>query len=744
VWLLDATQEAEIPQLQRVTQPAKTRLVVLLVDSLSDRDIGTAAMPRLAARLQRGGLHGPVQPCTDAITVPCIAATISGSDRLSVFALGANFAGGSSAIHSSVLGQLERSGHRTGYLGERMLANAMHGLTHVVADLDSDTQLMALLLPTLKEQRLDLLIAHFRALDHAAHKYGDTAPRYVDMRHRIDEQVDAIIEQLEPSDHVVVMGDHGHATSGRHAAGLEVTTYAAYFGPQFARKLQVPMLMTEHAAIWARIFGFSRRTPGWLEDYYAGRAVSPHSAPETSPRSRLPIWAMVTCLLLAVATCAPFLAAAPATAGRAARYRAIGTFAASVALMLGLGAIWPDLRGYIWHSHDRILFATGLSIIATAVLGSALLDWLHPLARSTDRTWHARYAGILAAAIVFALPTTYGLGGANVVQSWLTLGLFGYALWFGMQGELRRAALLALAGLLALSLLPVKHANYVLRGFTVYTRLLPEASAHALPLLASGFLLLAVISGRLIVRDRPASWLAVALGLGAAACAGVVSDLWFVVPCALALPLLLLALRSPRWTPLGVACAVPAVWFSYAGSLSVLTPMLAIWLLFALLPGAFRNSEPALRGALLLSLVLMSFRTAMGCRIAGIDFDFFFRFLPQQEDVTSHWIIQALFTSAKYMLPATLGIVLARANDPELGSALHGAALIGRARVGMCVFCLGGLVVMQPAAGAAIVGDATQEAALWVIALAVLAVLSLACARTDLRAPAPCLPATQT
>jgi hypothetical protein len=382
------------------------------------------------------------------------------------------------------------------------------------------------------------------------------------------------------------------------------------------------------------------------------------------------------------------------------------------------------------------------------------LGWLHPLARGARGTWHARYAGLLSAAVVFALPSANALGGLGVAQTWLAVGLFGYALWFGSrrsawvrarakQGESRRAIQLVLAGLVVLSLLAVKYANYVPRGFTVYTRLLPALSPYALPLIAVGFSLFALVSGRLLVRDQPASWLAVAVGAIAAACAGFVPDLWFVVPCALALPLLLLALRYPRLTPAGVACVIPAFWFSYAGALPTLTPVLGVLLLFALLPQAFQEREAALRGAVLLSLVLMSFRTAMGCRIAGIDFDFFFRFLPQDTDVTTHWIAQTLFTTSKYLLPATFGLLLARAHDPDLINALQAAAWIGRARVGMCLFFLVALVVMQPAAGATIVGDATQEAALWAIALAVLAMVSLFCSRAERHASTACQPGAE-
>jgi Type I phosphodiesterase / nucleotide pyrophosphatase len=738
VWLLDATQQVEVPPLVQVARPEATRLVVLLVDSLSERDVDTpGAMPKLAARLKRAGLHGPVQPCADAITVPCMAAAISGNDRLSVFALGTNFAAGHSAIASSVLGQLERVGHRAGYLGERSLAKAMLGLALVEADLKSDTELIEHVSHALQQPELHLLIAHFRALDQAAHRYGDAAQEYFGVRRVIDDQVQAIIAQLAPSDHVLVMGDHGHTTRGRHAAGLDVTTYAAYFGPQFARSVRTPMVMTEHAAIWARVFGFSRRAPRWLDDYYAGRSLRPEIAPDLAPSSRLPIWALAACVLLACAACMPFLAGTPRE-----RYRLCASFAGSVALMVGLGAVWPDLRAYVWQSHARIIVVGAASISITALLGSGLLGWLPPLARSASGDWHARYAGYLAAALVFALPTVYVIGGPGVAQSWLGLGLFGYALWFGRKGESRRSLSLALAGLLVLSLLPVKHANYVLRGFTFYTRSLPELSPYALPLLASGLLLLVLISGRLVKRERPASWLAAALGVIAAASEGVVPDLWFLLPCSLALPLLLLALRDPRLTSVSVACAIPAVWFFYDGSLKVLTPMLAVWLLYALLPRLFRESDPPLRGALLLSLLVMSFRTAMGCRIAGIDFDFFFRFLPEDADVTSQWITQTLFTTSKYLLPPTLGLLLAKADDPDVIAALHVAAALGRARLGMCLFFLAGLVVMQPAAGAAIVGDATQEAAFWVIVLALLALVAL-CARVEPRAATACQPGAQ-
>jgi hypothetical protein len=733
LWLLDATQQREVPPLVRVGRPAATRLIVLFVDSLSERDVREGAMPKLAARITEGGLHGPVQPCADAITVPCMTAAITGSDHLSVFALGTNFAAGSSAIESSVLGQLQRAGYRVGYLGERILKKTMTGLTYVVADLTSDEQIMEQLAPTLEPQGLDVLIMHFSGLDQAAHVHGEAAPEYSEARSVVDAQIEAVMAELRPSDHVLVMGDHGHTASGRHAAGLDVTSYAAYLGPQFARKLETPMLITEHAAIWARIFGFSRNSPGWLDDYYAGKKLRPRGAEGLPQSSPVPIWALVACVLLACATCIPSLGLLRARRS----YGALVSFFASAALMAGLGAVWPDVRAFVWGSLTTVQLTRPASVVATALLGSGLLGWLRSFAGEAPNTWHARYARILAAAIVFALPTVHGLGGASVVQTWLALGLFGSALWFAKKRDARRAGELAFACLVVLSLLPVKHANYVLRGFTFYSRFLVSLSPYALPLVASGFLLAIFLAGRLVARAWP-SWLAVAIGGSAAACAGVVSDQWFVVPCFLALPLLLLALRSPRFTPVAIACAIPAAWFFYGGALQTLAPILAAWSLCALLPRAFRDSDPALRGAVILSLVLICFRTAMGCRIAGIDFEFFFRFLPPEEDVTAHWIPTALFTVAKYLHTVMLGLLLARAHDPDLVAALREAVCIGRARLGMCLFFLAGLVVMQPAAGATIVGDVSQEGAIWVVALVVLALASLFGSRAEPRASTPC------
>ena len=734
LWLLDAARRTEVPALVRVDRPAPTRFLVLFVDSLSERDVrGDGAMPELAARIRRGGLHGPVQPCADAITVPCMTAAITGNDHLSVFALGTNFMSGSSAIEKSVLGQLQRAGYRAGYLGERILAKTMAGLSYVVADLESDEQVMAQLWRSLEEQRLDVLIVHLRALDQTAHQYGEEAPEYKAARSRIDAQIETVMTRLGPSDHALVMGDHGHTPRGRHAAGLDVTTYAAYFGPQFARKLEAPLSMTDHAAIWARLFGFSRDTPGWLDDYYADRELRPRGTEALSASSPVPIWAILLSLLLAGAACMPSLGATPQQ-----RNRALMSFAASAALMAGLGAVWPDLRAFIWGSLGKIQVSRSVSIVATALLGSTLLGWLRPFANDDPRTWHARYARILAAALVFAVPTVYGVGGPTVVQSWLALGLFGYALWFARRGNGRLALQFAFACVVATSLLGVKHANYVQRGFSVYAHVLPRLSPYAPPLVAAGFVLFLLLSQRRLLRGQPASWLALAVGGSAAACAGVLSDRWFALPCMLALPLVLLALRSQRFAPAALACAIPAVWFFYGDSLPTLTPVLAVWSLCALLPRLWRDRDPVLRGAVLLGLVLLSFRTAMGCRIAGIDFDFFFRFLDHETDVTEHWMAAALFTTAKYLHTVMLGILLARTHDPDLAGALREAVCIGRARLGLCLFFLAGLALAQPEAGAAIVGDVSQEAALWVVALTALTFVSFFCSPAGPRAATSC------
>ncbi len=100
LWLLDVAQQAPVSELVQVEKAEKTRLVVLFVDSLAARDVVAATMPKLAARLEHSGFHGPVRSCADAITVPCMLAAITGNDRLSIFALGTNFAGHHSALHA--------------------------------------------------------------------------------------------------------------------------------------------------------------------------------------------------------------------------------------------------------------------------------------------------------------------------------------------------------------------------------------------------------------------------------------------------------------------------------------------------------------------------------------------------------------------------------------------------------------------------------------------------------------------
>src|SRR4051794_29539740 len=83
--LLDLAADAPPPALRELGRPYRGRLVIFMVDSLDQRDVTQERMPRLARRIARGALHGPVRACVDALTVPCVSAMLRGSDRASSF-----------------------------------------------------------------------------------------------------------------------------------------------------------------------------------------------------------------------------------------------------------------------------------------------------------------------------------------------------------------------------------------------------------------------------------------------------------------------------------------------------------------------------------------------------------------------------------------------------------------------------------------------------------------------------------
>src|SRR5262249_48331179 len=78
-----------------------------------------------------------------------------------------------------------------------------------------------------------LEIFHLTFTDHIAHEGGIKESYYREYFANADALVERVDQAISGNDTLVVMGDHGHDSAGRHALGLDVPTFAVYRGSRY-------------------------------------------------------------------------------------------------------------------------------------------------------------------------------------------------------------------------------------------------------------------------------------------------------------------------------------------------------------------------------------------------------------------------------------------------------------------------------------------------------------------------------
>lgn len=694
---------AEMPVRDAPEGAADTRLIVFWVDSLSDRDLGRKSpMPALAKRLPTA-LHGHVTACADATSVPCFEAMTTGWDRASLATLARNFGGEAGGGPAGVLEALHARGHRLGFMGDPFVRGATGAFDWVrlvrtpgpEATIDAG-------LGALDAHDLDLVVIHLVQADAVAHRDGD-GRRYRRMLKRIDAAIEAARGRLRPTDHVVVLGDHGHTPDGRHAPGLVVPTYAVYTGPRFdARPLRRYMTMTDHAGLWGALFGVQYGDVPWVRQYFAGEPLPKqirHPMPAGSNRP-FPRWALVALLGLG-------LLAAQTRRGRVPLVAWIG-----LALAFAGGLAYLQLRPVLQGGFSDLQnLATGL---ATGLLGAAVLRFTHPGVRALGPD--AAPTALVAGATLLALPTVYPFGGASAAL--LGLVLAGAVLAWRARtpiGTGRRAVLVW--ALLAVAL-GLTFRRMDMGGFQLFRFHAWRALVSAVPATLVVALLWAALAGALIALapapDRRR--LAVASLVGAALFALVprVPALLWLLPCVAALPALSLGLRAPRFDALWLAVLPPAMRFFFESEAALLAPMLGVALLALVWARATAFASPALRGAGLLALLWLCAWASFGARVPGVRFQYFFAWVSEGSAVEDSWSLHGLLTTAKYLLLPVLTLVVAARAWAEPGAlvkALAATVALGRGRVA-CVLAFVVGVLLVGHAGNNLLGDLVQEIAL--------------------------------
>ncbi|MCA9544618.1 MAG: hypothetical protein KC613_09515, partial [Myxococcales bacterium] len=163
-----------------------------------------------------------------------------------------------------------------------------------------------------------------------------------------------------------------------------------------------------------------------------------------------------------------------------------------------------------------------------------------------------------------------------------------------------------------------------------------------------------------------------------------------------------------------LAVALPAYTFFFHADPLRIAPAaaaLALWPLWARAraPHAGRTEN----AAALLLLVLTGLWALFGARISGIDFTYFFKWLPPGTAFKETWAQNATLTMALYVSQPCLGLLLARrvaprAVDEALGLAWH----LARGRLALAlVFNVG--FTASGGAGPFITSDVLQSAAVW-------------------------------
>jgi hypothetical protein len=714
--LFDASEQTEAPESTRLGAHRPTRLIVLMIDSLDQRDVQTpGSLPHLHARLAQAGLHGPVRACIDGVTIPCVSAMVSGFDRASGFSPLRNFGAARSLAEQSVLGALQQRGFRVGYFGDPLLAKALRGLTVVHAPEQEgpadDEAVFGRALASLTRDRLDVAFIHLLAIDESAHKFGAEGEAYREALRATDQRIARAFAALGPEDHLVVLGDHGHEPSGRHSADVGMHTYAAYFGPQLRTPRVRPMVMTDHAAIWARLFGLRWDRGCTLASAYFDDArceVSPDL--HTRPRRLLPL---SFALVLAISTL---------YAGKGVRafvsWRSGITVALGSLIVLAASALVAPAWRVLGSDVGSVTLAILLGVAGALVLSRATPR------EPSGRRWLT--LGVTGA-LLWALPTAEPSAGIKAPVLWLLAWLSAFLVrgWRARRAHWR--ANVCFVGLLALALVRVDEhlprSLFALRAASLVWTLLPATLMVAAVYAAAGrAYALACLAGCATTLALPSE-----------------SSRWWIVPCALVLPASFLAFARPRWLWACVFVVPIACDAFYPHGSTQLAAVATSWLLWALLPALLRGESTLLRASACALLLWLSFWAAMSTRIGGVDYDFYFRWLPAEAGATGEAVQQGLLTAAKCMLPSVFGALLAQRSDALPRHVIEGVEHLTRVRLAVAIVFTIGLSLARAAPDLPLLYDATQEIAFWLL---MFAVLGLIAAANPLRPSAHAAPST--
>ncbi len=693
-----------------VTLAARGRpepLVLVFVDSLSDRVArDPSVMPTLAA-LARGGVSLEVEPCRDRLTYLCLRALLTGRDDASVLAFMHNFDRSESHARADLFSEVAARGDRIAVAGTddfrpyaRSFAQA-HFLTP-----SDEAHLIDELPPLSGPSAARLTVIGVGQGDRAAHAFGTDAPEYRAAFRAIDDLVAEIRHRTPAGAHLVVFGDHGHDAEGRHLPGGSATTWAVYTGPAFLRGLHARVGIIDERALLGVALGVptprswsgprlaSVLDPAWVSARYGvlpELTASEHHAPPTGPRALL----LAAVAIFGVLAGRVLLGSTGLALPLAARTKAL-LAAGLVALAAGTGLGFDAVRRVI-HDHGDtparsllLLLPFGSGFVAARFLGARA-------------TWVPRGAAISAlVTLLTLLPSAnyYGSSRAVPYAAMLCIGAVVAAAWRGGQTSRPTLAALAVIAVAALaSFYDVRREAGEGVEVTSYVMKAPLYAAGAwLPTLLAPIALLAIAfaalpRGRWRNLDLALSAALLVVGAATSQTALVGSKAFGASALVLVAGALVLRARLPlaliaagllllgHFYPAPIHRAPIEVLLAGTGA------TLLVW----------RRALPSAAQGLACVLTLaaggyLMLWPVLGFRFSGVDFRFAFAWVRVEEYERFWWVIACL-ALVKTAWPFVLLVRVARLTGAAPDASARAAALLGLKALLVATLCAGFAVV---------------------------------------------------
>jgi len=460
------------------------------------------------------------------------------------------------------------------------------------------------------------------------------------------------------------------------------------------------MAMTDYGSLWAPVFGLQWGNVAWVDRYFSGAEVSPPEKLPHLPSGRTGVSWLVALLALAVVV---ILVAGPFIRGPAMNRDHAVAFLALAAACILAGALYDKIWAFNYYRPRW--FYTGFGLVWGAIAAALMF----PL-------WRKKSPGalLLTGTVLFALPTVYKFGSTYASVSALLVVTIGYAIH-----SRQRATLLWTGAFVALAYTIWNPAvrNFAVRWFSFYSETLASWEVWAFAALLGGAV------GAVWKRDPV--WLLLC-GAGAVVGSGMpFIPAWaYIVPCVLAFPMLMVAWRRPALEAHAVALGLWATPFAMSQTggdidLTILPPIAASVALFPLWARAAYKFPLWVRGASILTLSWLSLWTAMGCRLSGINFSFFFLWLPEGMSVEDTWLLNSLISLFKYWVPVGIGLILARRAQPEaVNDVIATIQQFATIKLGLVLAFIVGFSTFQAAtAPPFLYSDVLTEAFIWMVLL---------------------------